>query len=135
MKIQEIVKKVLVSGRDYDVLPRTNKPTLLKSGAEIIAGCYNYRTSAQIINSIIDTEKQFAMYEVKVSVYDENGAVVAEGFGSCNSKENRYVKAGMYNSLNTVLKMAKKRAYVDAILTASKASYLFTQDLEDLPTK
>jgi len=32
---------------------------------------------------------------------------------------------------NTVLKMAKKRAHVDAILTATAASDIFTQDLED----
>jgi hypothetical protein len=34
---------------------------------------------------------------------------------------------------NTVLKMAKKRAHVDAVLTATAASDIFTQDLEDLP--
>jgi hypothetical protein len=34
---------------------------------------------------------------------------------------------------NTVLKMAKKRAQVDATLTAVGASDLLTQDLEDLP--
>lgn len=34
---------------------------------------------------------------------------------------------------NTVLKMAKKRALVDAVLTATAASDIFTQDLEDLP--
>jgi hypothetical protein len=33
---------------------------------------------------------------------------------------------------NTVLKMAKKRAYVDAILSATAASDIFTQDLEDM---
>lgn len=33
---------------------------------------------------------------------------------------------------NTVLKMAKKRAQVDAILTATAASDIFTQDLEDI---
>lgn len=33
---------------------------------------------------------------------------------------------------NTVLKMGKKRAYVDAILNATGASDTFTQDLEDL---
>lgn len=33
---------------------------------------------------------------------------------------------------NTVLKMAKKRAQVDAILTVTAASDLFTQDLEDM---
>ena len=34
---------------------------------------------------------------------------------------------------NTVLKMAKKRAQVDATLTATGASDIFTQDIEDLP--
>lgn len=33
---------------------------------------------------------------------------------------------------NTVLKMAKKRAHVDAVLTATAASDLFTQDVEDM---
>lgn len=34
---------------------------------------------------------------------------------------------------NTVLKMAKKRAYVDGILSATACSDIFTQDIEDLP--
>ena len=34
---------------------------------------------------------------------------------------------------NTVLKMAKKRAHVDATLTATAASDIFTQDVEDMP--
>jgi len=34
---------------------------------------------------------------------------------------------------NTVLKMAKKRAHVDAVLTCTAASDIFTQDVEDLP--
>ncbi|MDP2630062.1 MAG: hypothetical protein Q8P56_01515 [Candidatus Uhrbacteria bacterium] len=34
---------------------------------------------------------------------------------------------------NTVLKMSKKRAHVDAILTATAASDIFTQDVEDMP--
>lgn len=34
---------------------------------------------------------------------------------------------------NTILKMAKKRALIDAVLTATAASDIFTQDVEDLP--
>lgn len=34
---------------------------------------------------------------------------------------------------NTALKMAKKRAHVDAALTATAASDIFTQDIEDMP--
>lgn len=37
------------------------------------------------------------------------------------------------DAYNTVLKMAKKRAHVDAILTAVGASDILTQDLDDLP--
>lgn len=36
---------------------------------------------------------------------------------------------------NTVLKMAKKRAHVDAVLTATAASDIFTQDIEDMPSE
>jgi hypothetical protein len=36
---------------------------------------------------------------------------------------------------NTVLKIAKKRAHVDATLTATAASDIFTQDLEDMPAE
>ena len=36
------------------------------------------------------------------------------------------------DTYNTVLKMAKKRAYVDGTITASGASDFFTQDIEDL---
>jgi hypothetical protein len=34
---------------------------------------------------------------------------------------------------NTCLKMAKKRAFVDAVLTVTGASDVFTQDVEDMP--
>lgn len=36
------------------------------------------------------------------------------------------------DTYNTVLKMAKKRAYVDGILSATAASDIFTQDIEDM---
>lgn len=36
-----------------------------------------------------------------------------------------------YSLVNTILKMAKKRAVVDAVLSATRSSGLFTQDLED----
>jgi hypothetical protein len=37
------------------------------------------------------------------------------------------------DTYNTVLKMAKKRAMVDGILSATAASDIFTQDVEDMP--
>jgi hypothetical protein len=44
----------------------------------------------------------------------------------------RQVRADMEDVANTVLKMAKKRAQVDAVLTVTAASDLFAQDIEDL---
>lgn len=44
----------------------------------------------------------------------------------------RQVRAEMDDVANTILKMAKKRAQIDAVLTVTAASDVFSQDLEDL---
>ena len=41
----------------------------------------------------------------------------------------------IYSQVNTILKMAKKRALVDAALSAGRLSNVFTQDIEDLPAE
>ncbi len=43
------------------------------------------------------------------------------------------IKTNPADLANTILKMAKKRALIDAILTVTGASDIFTQDIEDLP--
>src|SRR5690606_12063089 len=45
----------------------------------------------------------------------------------------KQVRAEPADVANTVLKMAKKRAQIDLTLTATAASDIFTQDIEDLP--
>lgn len=40
----------------------------------------------------------------------------------------------IYSQVNTILKMAKKRALVDAALSAGRLSDVFTQDIEDIPS-
>lgn len=47
--------------------------------------------------------------------------------------ENMEVRTDPADLANTVLKMAKKRAQIDLTLTATAASDIFTQDVEDLP--
>lgn len=44
----------------------------------------------------------------------------------------RLLNEDIYSQVNTILKMAKKRANIDASLSATRSSGLFTQDLEDL---
>jgi len=45
----------------------------------------------------------------------------------------KQVRTNPADIANTVLKMAKKRALVDGILTVTGASDIFTQDIEDMP--
>jgi len=46
-------------------------------------------------------------------------------------ESGRIENADIADCYNTVLKMAKKRAHVDAMLTVTAASDIFTQDIED----
>jgi hypothetical protein len=47
-------------------------------------------------------------------------------------KQYRLESDDVYSQVNTILKMAKKRAHVDAALSAGRLSDVFTQDVEDL---
>lgn len=48
-------------------------------------------------------------------------------------EQKKQVRTNPADVANTILKMAKKRAQVDAVITATAASDIFTQDIEDLP--
>lgn len=48
-------------------------------------------------------------------------------------EKQQQVRTNPADVRNTILKMAKKRAMVDAVLTVTAASDIFTQDIEDLP--
>ena len=45
----------------------------------------------------------------------------------------KQVRTNIADIANTILKMAKKRALIDAVLTSTAASDIFSQDIEDLP--
>lgn len=130
--IETIIKSRLIQGRDYDLIAGCKKPSLLKAGAEKLASIFGYYASTEVIHRVEMYDKCFVSYEVAVTIRDRNGSVIAQGIGSCNSREKRYLKGDFCCQLNTVLKMAKKRAFVDAILTATGASGVFTQDIEDI---
>jgi len=130
---QQYVREHMVEGEDYGVIPGSTKPTLFKPGAEKLNAIFGYAPRVEISNRMEDWDKGFVSYEVKVSLINKRtGQVEAEGLGSCNSKERRYARQDAAGIANTVLKMAKKRAVVDATLSATRASGLFTQDLEDM---
>lgn len=50
-------------------------------------------------------------------------------------EKKKQVRTNPADVANTILKMAKKRAQVDAVITCTAASDIFTQDIEDLPAE
>jgi len=169
-KFQQTVHRNMVEGQDYGKIPGTNKPTLLKPGAEKIAKLLGLADTYDIVNQGEDWGKGFFRYMVKCTlVHINTGKTVSEGLGECNSMESKYrwrwvwpdevpanvdkttlqKKTGtskygkpytqyrmenddVYSVVNTILKMAKKRALVDAALSAGRLSNVFTQDVEDM---
>ena len=130
--MNRFIDTVLISGVDYGVIPHCNKPTLLKSGAEKIMNYLGLIARTEVVNRVEDYNTGFFSYECKVYLIDYNGVVKGEGVGICNSREGRYAKQNGYAVQNTVLKMTKKRALVDAALNVGNLSARFTQDVEDM---
>lgn len=130
-QFQGLVQSQLKQNHDFGIIPGTPKPTLLKPGAEKIQMMMGLTSEFEIVDSTRDFENGFFQYQVKCRL-GKNGLIITEGLGACNTKEKKYVKMDPFTMDNTVLKMAKKRAYIDAILLVASLSEVFTQDIEDL---
>lgn len=132
--LKQFVQEQMKEGEDYGVIPGTSgKPTLFKPGAEKLNAIFGLAPLIEVTNRVEDWKEGFLAYEIKVTLLNKRTRELeAEGIGSCNSRERKYVKQDAANMANTILKMAKKRALVDATLSAIRASGIFTQDVEDL---
>lgn len=131
--LQRFVQEFLVPNEDYGIIPGTKKPSLYKSGAEKLTDVFGFSKYVEVLNRVEDWQTPFLHYEVKVILISKrSGLVEAEGIGSANSKEKKFVKQDTYSIANSLLKMAKKRALVDAVLSATRSSGIFSQDMEDI---
>lgn len=130
-QFQQVIQNTLHQGHDFGVIPGTDKPTLLKPGAEKILMMMGLRSEFEIVDSTRDFEKGFFQYQVRCKLI-RGELLITEGLGACNTRERKYLKMDPYTMDNTVLKMAKKRALVDAALLVASLSDVFTQDIEDL---
>lgn len=181
--IQKVMSDLMVKGEHYDIIPGTQKETLLKSGAELLTSVFNLAPKFQIQTK--DFDNGHREYTIICELYSvDNGKFLGSGVGLCTSLETKYrykgnttevtdleipenywdrKKEGEKNLLpvghktekvdgiwrivrvlekkentdiadvyNTILKMGKKRALVDATLTVTGASDIFTQDTEDI---
>ena len=133
--VNAVTQSKLIRDVDFGVIPKTKKPTLFKSGAEKVAFAYGLMQRYEIVNRISSGgDAPFFYYEVKCSlIHIEDGKEYpfTEGYGCANTGESRNGFAGAYNSANTALKMAQKRALVQAALAISGLSDMFTQDMEN----
>lgn len=177
-RIQEVMKAVMKDGEHFGVIPGTKKPTLYKSGAEVLSATFELAPRYKVER--FDWAGGHREYVVTCKLHSTaTGVYLGAGVGSCSTMESKYRwrrscpecgeitirrghkdygggwfcdrKAGgcgskfrdddkrvervenpdLADTYNTVLKMAKKRAHVDGVLTVTAASDMFTQDLED----
>lgn len=180
-KIQGVMAKAMRKDEHYGIIPGTDKPTLLKPGAEKL--CLTFRLAPRYFGEDApkDLGRGHREYVIRCELYHApTGIFLGAGLGSCSTMESRYryrdafeptgkpvppaywkarnkaliggdgfrvkkvngewqiVKVterqenpDIADVFNTVLKIAKKRAHVDAVLTVTAASDIFTQDLED----
>ncbi|MCX7694118.1 MAG: hypothetical protein N2Z71_00140 [Caloramator sp.] len=130
--IVNYIKENFKDGEDYGKIAEYPKPSLLKSGAEKLCSLLNLSVQIDILDKVEDFKEGIFHYVCKCTLKNSLGSVVSEGLGSCNSRESKFLNQNPFVVANTVLKLSKKRALVDAILTASRTSGMFTQDIEEM---
>lgn len=121
---------------DFGIIPKTKQPSLFKAGAEKICMAYGLMQRFSIESKIEQGGKEpFFFYNVKCELIKvgQNGQeyIFSSGFGSANTGEKRNGFNGAYDSANSTLKMAQKRALVQSALSVSGLSSMFSQDMEN----
>jgi len=150
--VQEIMRGVMKEGTHYGTIPGTPKPSLWKAGAEVL--CMTFRLAPLLESRVTvdDPEAEWSYtsfkrdgnivtgicigyFEVEATctIAGLNGETFSRCSARCCSREAKYRSLSLFDIRNTVLKMAEKRAFVSAVLMATGASDIFTQDLEDFP--
>jgi predicted RNA-binding Zn-ribbon protein involved in translation (DUF1610 family) len=145
----KLFSTLLQQGIDFDRIPGTDKPTLLKPGADLLCQVFHFASGEpKLLSSIENLEKGIFSYTVSVPIiHRDTQILVSTGIGSANSYEVKYkyryvdseegekvrvINPDPADQQNTLVKMAAKRAYIDGVLKATGASRMFTQDIEDM---
>jgi len=139
--VHQVLEKVMRVGTHFGKVPGCgDKMVLLKPGADVLA--MTFRLVPQFAVTRTDLENSHREYDVTCSMYGPDGALLGQGVGSASTMEKKYryrkdakgakiENEDIADVYNTVLKIAKKRAHIDATLTVTGAADLFTQDLID----
>ncbi len=130
--LMEWIRSSLVEGRDYGSIMiggQKSKPSLLKPGAEKIAGMLGLIPkfpNLKEYEECVISGKTIDAIILKCELHNQNGEIVGEGVGA------RYTEKQDNGDLNKALKMASKSAMIDATLRCAGISEIFTQDVEEM---
>lgn len=139
--VHNVLEKVMKKGTHFGTVPGCgSKMVLLKPGADVLA--MTFRLVPQFKVEITRLENGHREYDVTCSMYGPTGELLGQGVGSASTMEKKYryrrdekgakiENEDIADVYNTVLKIAKKRAHIDATLTCTACCDLFTQDLID----
>lgn len=87
--VKEMLAEVMQPKVHYDVIPGTNKPTLLKPGSEIVLQSF----SVAVVPQVEDLSQPgiFARYRVMAQgIHIPTGRIVGVGVGEASSEESRW---------------------------------------------
>lgn len=160
--MQDVMAEVMQDGVHYGTIPGTKSRSLWKAGAEKLMATFrlagkpevtdlsaNGEVSYRVTVNLLSSNGQFIgagigecssaeeKYSWRGAVHVKEWQATAENRRRIkflrDGREIQQVRTNPADVANTILKMAKKRAQVDAVITATAASDIFTQDIEDLP--
>jgi hypothetical protein len=120
---------------DFGKAGNAKTPTLRKPGAEKVLDAYGVLPRYALECAEENHDDAYFFYRFRCDAVklfpDGREFIVESGWGSANTKESRNGSAGGWNAANNAVKMAKKRAMVDAAVSLGKLSGMFTQDMEN----
>ena len=129
--MDQFIKESLKHGVDFDKpFEKADKKTLLKPGSEKVCVLLNlmptFRKDEETMVHLAEEVRGSNVAFLCELVNRSTGTKVAEGRGSAALTE-----PNIKGNLNSAIKMAEKRAQMDATLRVAALSDRFTQDLDD----
>lgn len=88
-KVMDLMKSVMIEGKHYGVIPGTDKPTLLKAGAELLVSMFQLAPKPQ--ENIRQLGNDHREYSLRVDLYHRGtGMFLGSGIGSASTKESKW---------------------------------------------
>ena len=127
---QYFIDKVLPILKDkQDFFVIKGKKSLAKGGAEKLTTIFGLTAKFEMDKEMMEVlVEQKGLIAFKCTLEDAEGTFKGEGRGADTVARNQ-------NDPNKAIKMAQKRAYIDAVIRTTGLSDIFTQDLEDMGFK